>query len=198
MDKELRYGKVEIVEATSAQVHVRWTYQSTDFQYKVWGDETVEDYYFYPDGFGTRVVNLKADPKNLYELSEFIILTPAGAYPFDVVPERAVDALFLDGRKHEFRLPNPPARDPALSEADKKGVPAIYRLRFSKHDDLAAIYYNPNETRLPPVVFAPFSEAGQLVTPCYWGSHWPLARGNSTGNKIERPPSCSPRAITAS
>ena len=23
------------------------------------------------------------------------------------------------------------------------------------------------------------------MTPCYWGSHWPLARGNSTGNKID-------------
>ncbi len=185
MDKELRYGKVEIVEATSARVHVRWAYQSTDFQYKVWGDETVEDYYFYPDGFGTRVVSLKADPKNLYELSEFIILTPAGAYPLDVLPERAVDAVFLDGRKHEFRFPNPATRDPALNEADKKAVPAIYRLRFSKQEERSAIYFNPNETRLPPVVFAAFSDAGQLVTPCYWGSHWPLARGNSTGNKID-------------
>ena len=78
MDKELRYSRVEIVESTAARVHVRWSYQSTDFQYKVWGDEAVEDYYFYPDGFGTRVVNLKADPKNDYELSEFIILTPKG------------------------------------------------------------------------------------------------------------------------
>ena len=68
MDKELRYSRVEIVESTSARVHVRWSYQSTDFNYKVWGDEAVEDYYFYPDGFGTRVVNLKADPKNDYEL----------------------------------------------------------------------------------------------------------------------------------
>ncbi len=185
MDKELRYSKAEIVEATSALIHVRWTYQSTDFQYKVWGDQAVEDYYFYPDGFGTRVLSLKADPKNDYELSEFIILTPAGAYPFDVLPENAVDALFLDGRKHEFRLPNPSTADPALKEADKKGVPAIYRLRFSRQDDLAAIYFNPAETKLPPVVFAPFSEAGQLVTPCYWGSHWPLARGNSTGSKID-------------
>ena len=185
MDKELRYGKVEIVEATSAQIHVRWTYQSTDFEYKVWGDQAVEDYYFYPDGFGTRVLTLKSDPKNDYELSEFIILTPAGAYPFDVLPERAVDALFLDGRKHEFRFPNPTTPDKAAAEADKKAVPAIYRLRFAKNDDLAAIYFNPNEARLPPVVFAPFSDAGQIVTPCYWGSHWPLARGNSTGSKID-------------
>src|SRR5262249_42826297 len=170
MDKELRYGKVEIVEATSAQIHVRWTYQSTDFEYKVWGDQAVEDYYFYPDGFGTRVLTLKADPKNDYELSEFIILTPAGAYPFEVLPERAVDALFLDGRKHEFRLPNPTTPDKAAQEADKSGVPAIYRLRISRNDERAAIYFNPNETRLPPVVFAPFSDAGQIVTPCYWGS----------------------------
>ncbi len=185
MDKELRYGRVEIVEATSAQIHVRWTYQSTDFTYKVWGDQAVEDYYFYPDGFGTRVVSLKADPKNDYELSEFIILTPAGAYPLDVLPEDAVDALFLDGRKHEFHLPNSTAGGQAAKDADKKRVPAIYRLRFARDDNLAAIYFNPNETRLPPVVFAPFSDGGQIVTPCYWGSHWPLARGNSTGNKID-------------
>ena len=60
---------------------MRWTYQSTDLHYKVWGDQAVEDYYFYPDGFGTRVLTLKADPANDYELSEFIILTPQGAYP---------------------------------------------------------------------------------------------------------------------
>ena len=63
MDKELRYGRVEIVESTSARVHVRWSYQSTDFNYKVWGDEAVEDYYFYPDGFGTRVVDSQVRPQ---------------------------------------------------------------------------------------------------------------------------------------
>jgi hypothetical protein len=24
-----------------------------------------------------------------------------------------------------------------------------------------------------------------MVTPCYWGSHWPLARGNATGKTID-------------
>ena len=43
MDKELRYGRVRIVESTPARVHVRWSYQSCDFQYKVWGDSAVED-----------------------------------------------------------------------------------------------------------------------------------------------------------
>jgi len=185
MDKELRYGRVEIVESTSARVHVRWSYQSTDFDYKVWGDAAVEDYYFYPDGFGTRVVNLKADPKNDYELSEFIILTPQGAYPFAVLPENPVDALYLDGWKHEFRFPNPTAKETAGRRLVASCVPAVYRLRLNPKDPLAAVYFNPNETKLPPVVFAPFFDGGQMVTPCYWGSHWPLARGNSTGRTID-------------
>ncbi len=113
MDKELRYSRAEIVESTASRVHVRWTYQSTDFHYKVWGDEAVEDYYFYPDGYGTRVVNLKADPKNDYELSEFIMITPQGAYPFEVLPDDPVDALYLDGRAEHFRFPNPVATDAA-------------------------------------------------------------------------------------
>ena len=185
MDKTLRYSRVEIVESTTARVHVRWSYQSTDFNYKVWGDAAVEDYYFYPDGFGTRVLNLKSDPKNDYELSEFIILTPQGAYPFDVLPNDPVDALFLDGRKHQFRFPNPTGKKGDSSRTRTAGVPAIYRLRLDKEDELAAVYFNPNETKLPPVVFAPFFDGGEMVTPCYWGSHWPLARGNSTGRSID-------------
>jgi hypothetical protein len=183
MDKELRYGRVQIVESTAARVHVRWSYQSTDFHYKVWGDAAVEDYYFYPDGFGTRVVNLQADPKNDYELNEFIILTPQGAYPFAALPDDPVDALFLDGRKHSFRFPNPAGnvgKTPELAP-----VPALYRLRLNKAETRAAICFNPNLAVLPPVVFAPFFDRGEMVTPCYWGSHWPLARGNSTGRTID-------------
>ncbi|MGP0070263.1 MAG: hypothetical protein ACLQGP_42515 [Isosphaeraceae bacterium] len=183
MDKELRYSRVEIVESTEARVHVRWSYQSTDFEYKVWGDAAVEDYDFYPDGFGTRVVNLKADPRNNYELAEFIILTPKGAYPFDVLPDDPVDALFIDGRKHAYRFPNPVGN--AAKSPEPGGVPAIYRLRLSKGEALAAVSFNPNLTVLPPVVFAPFFDRGEMVTPCYWGSHWPLARGNSTGRTID-------------
>ena len=185
MDKELRYSRVEIVESTSARVHVRWTYQSTDFNYKVWGDQAVEDYYFYPDGFGTRVVNLKADPKNDYELSEFIILSPQGAYPFEVLPDDPVDALYLDGRKHHFDFRTRPRPTRPRASTTRENVPALYRLRFGKNEKLAAIYFNPNETQLPGVVFAPFFDGGQMVTPCYWGSHWPLARGNSTGRTID-------------
>src|SRR5262249_8408893 len=154
MDKELRYRRVDIVESTAARVHVRWSYQSTDFHYQVWGDAAVEDYTFYPDGFGTRVVSLKADPRNDYELNEFIILTPQGAYPFSVLPDDPVDVLFLDGRKRAFHFPNPVGS--AARKPEPPHVPAIYRLRLNKAEELAAVSFNPNLTVLPPVVFAPF------------------------------------------
>ena len=89
MDKELRYGRVRLVESTPARVHVRWSYQSCDFNYKVWGDSAVEDYYFYPDGFGTRVLTLQSDPKTAnYELSEFIVLTPAVDLSVEYFPDQ--------------------------------------------------------------------------------------------------------------
>jgi hypothetical protein len=37
----------------------------------------------------------------------------------------------------------------------------------------------------PPAIFAPFFDRGYMVTPVYWGSHWPLARGKSTGWTID-------------
>jgi len=190
MDKELRYGRVEIVESTAARVHVRWTYQSTDLHYQVWGDEAVEDYYFYPDGFGTRVLTLKSDPATDYEISEFIILTPQGTYPFDVLPETLVDMISLDGRKDCLRFPfrSGESHDPRKSMTP----PTIYRLRLNKEESASAIYFNPLDRQFPEVIFDPFSDRGQIVTPCYWGSHWPLARGNATGSAIDERISLTP------
>ncbi|WP_422927665.1 hypothetical protein [Singulisphaera sp. PoT] len=182
MDKDLRYGRVEIIESTPAHVHVRWSYQSTDLHYQVWGDSAVEDYHFYPDGFGTRVVTLTSDPKAEYELAEFIVLSPQDAYPLATLPENLVDALFLDGAKREFRFPHKASPDDAKV---KHGLPAVYRLRLNKQEELSAISFNPKLDTIPTVIFSPFFDAGQMVTPCYWGSHWPLARGNATGNAID-------------
>jgi hypothetical protein len=190
MDKELRYGRVEIIASTPARVHVRWTYQSTDLHYNVWGDEAVEDYYFYPDGFGTRVLSLKTAPGAEYELSEFILLTPQGTYPFDVLPENLVDALPLDGKKAAFRFPFRPEKDGDPRKAYT--TPAIYRLRLGKNDEPSAVYFNPGEVKPPAVVFGLFSDRGEIVTPCYWGSHWPLARGNATGSTIDDRVSLTP------
>jgi hypothetical protein len=188
MDKELRYGRVRIVESTPARVHVRWEYQSTDFRYKVWGDSAIEDFYFYPDGFGTRVLTLKTTPGADYELSEFIILTPPSAYPLDVLPRNTVDMLYTDGSKTEVLFP-PPGASAQQSYLGRKldnpaKVPIMFRIRIHKDDDAAAIYFNPGD-RGVPILFNPFFDRGQLVTSGYWGSHWPLARGNTTGATID-------------
>jgi hypothetical protein len=184
MDKELRYGRVRVIESTPARVHVRWSYQSCDFNYKVWGDSAVEDYYFYPDGFGTRVLTLQSDPKTAnYELSEFIVLTPQSTYPLSIFPAHMMDVLFLDGQKREFQFPYLSSEQG--EKAKSRNMPAIFRVQLHKDEPQAAIYFNPLDRNLPPHVYAPFLDHGQLVTSFYWGSHWPLARGKTTGYAID-------------
>ena len=183
MDKELRYGRVHIVESTSARVHVRWTYQSCDFNYKTWGDSAVEDYYFYPDGFGMRVLTLQSDPKANYEVNELIILTPQSTYPFRVLPSNLVDILFMDGQKRELTFPF--YASDQKEKMQPRDMPAIYRIRMHKNESMAAVYFSPLEKNLPMSPYGHFTDQGQVVTPVYWGSHWPLARGNTTGGAID-------------
>jgi len=183
MDKELRYGRVEICESTASRVHVRWRYQSCDFHYKVWGESAVEDYYFYPDGFGTRVLTLKSAPDGDYELSEFIILTPQATYPFSVLPPNLVDVIFVDGQKREMLFP---FRDGHQGKKRRpRNMPAVYRVRLNTREQLAAIYFSPDDVNLPRTFFPPFVDRNVDVTPAYWGSHWPLARGKTTGGSID-------------
>jgi hypothetical protein len=191
MDKELRYSRVEILESTASRVHVRWTYQSTDFQYKVWGDSPVEDYYFYPDGFGTRVLNLTSAPGAQYEVQEIILLAPQAAFPYLVLNPKMVDILFLDGQKREITFPpeGAPASSPGSFSrqgvGEPRDIPAVYRVRLHKDETATAISFNPIDTHLPKHLFSPFYDRGLMVTPAYWGSHWPLARGNTTGWTID-------------
>ena len=132
MDKELRYSRVELVESTPSRVHVRWTYQSTDFNYKVWGDSPVEDYYFYPDGFGTRVLNVRSAPGARYEVQEIIVLTPQAAFPYQVLHPNMADILFIDGVKREITFPplGTPGSSPAAisrTAGEPRDLPAVYR-----------------------------------------------------------------------
>jgi hypothetical protein len=189
MDKELRYGRVEIVESTASRVHVRWTYQSTDFMYKVWGDAATEDFYFYPDGFGTRTLTLKSVPGADYELSEFIVLTPQSAYPLDVLPKNLAEMIYLDGSKEEISFPyhaKPGAGDTFFANKieNSRKIPIVYRLHTQKNDAATAIYFYPGDLTMP-IAYAGFYDRGYLVTPAYWGSHWPLGRGTSTGRTID-------------
>jgi hypothetical protein len=187
MDKELRYGRVEIVESTAARVQVRWSYQSCDFNYKVFGDAAVEDFCFYPDGIGARVLSLRSAPEIKWELSEFIILTPQSAYPFEVLPSNMIDALPIDGQpKRQVSFPHQGAGKAPKVE-DSQRVPLVYRIRLHKDEAATAIYFNPSDRFRPEelVTFGPFFDRGYMVTPAYWGSHWPLGRGKTTGATID-------------
>jgi hypothetical protein len=152
----------------------------------VWGDQAVEDYYFYQDGFGTRVLTLQRDPSRNYELSEFILIAPQEMYPLLFVPSQPVDILFPDGESRHVSFPAT-----ATSLGAPRAMPAVYRVRLHKDEPASVVYFNPRERTLPRM-FGPFYDQGQLVTPAYWGSHWPLARGNATGSAIDERIHASP------
>lgn len=189
-DFELRYGSVRIVESTPSRVHVQWTYQATDVNYRVWGDQAREDFYFYPDGFGTRVLTITSKPKSRYQLSEFIILTPQSAFPMQVIPEHIVDVLFLDGEKVSLLTPFERKIDPATGKQRKewpksRDQPAIFRIFAAKDDPAAAIYFHSDDKAMGLFSFQGLYDRGELVSPVYWGSHWPLARGKITAYAID-------------
>ena len=190
-DKELRRSRVEIIESTAARVHVRWTAQPCDLNYKVWGESATEDFYFYPDGFGSRTVTLQTEPKAEYEIEELLILTPPAAYPLRVLPEKLVDVLFRDGTKRELKFPIlDQVRD--YEKLLTGEMPPLYRIRFGAREPLSAVYFNPGWTRLPVQAYQPFYSQGQMVTPFYWGNHLPLARRKPTGINIDDLASMTP------
>ncbi len=178
MDKQLRYGKVEIVESTNTRVHVRWNYQSCDFNYKVNGDFAQEDYYFYPDGLGTRVLTLTCLPVAEYEVAEFILLAPPAALPFDIMPEKPMQIIsYKTGKSASLTLPETDTTWKTL------GDPVIYRMKIHKKEPLSAFSFSPLLSK-KPWAFAPFKDQGLIVTPAYWGGHWPLSQGFNTGRSI--------------
>ena len=183
-DKELRRSRVEILESTAARVHVRWTAQPCDLNYKVWGETATEDFYFYPDGFGSRTVTLQTEPKAEYEIEELLILTPPAGYPLRVLPENLIDVLFRDGTKRELKFPLlDQERD--YEKLLSGELPPLFRIRFGIREPLSAVYFNPGWKRLPSTAYRPFYSQGQMVTPYYWGNHLPLARRKPTGINID-------------
>ncbi len=200
-DKELRYSRVRVVEATPARVHVRWDYQPCDIAYKVWGDYAVEDYYFYPDGFGTRTLTLAVQPGVSYETCEFLYLLPPSAYPFDYMPGKAVDILWPQG-KATFSFPCRRGIDGQDEEYAKlrtfsRDASVLHRLRIGKDEPLAAIYYSPQGCRFDLPGFGPFVYRGAEATPMYWGEHWPLSRGYTTGNAANERIHETPSSLSA-
>jgi hypothetical protein len=129
---------------------------------------------------------LQRDPSRNYELSEFIVIAPQEMYPLSFVPSQPVDILFPDGESRHVSFPAT-----ATPLGAPRDMPAVFRVRMHKDEPASVVYFNPRERTLPKT-FDPFYDQGQLVTPAYWGSHWPLARGNATGSAIDERIHASP------
>ena len=187
---------MRIVESTPARIHVRWSYQSCDFNYKTWGDSAVEDFYFYPDGFGTRVLTLQAAPEANYELSELIVLTPPSAYPLDVLPPNLVDILFLDGEKRALTFPF--SREEQGAKLDSRELPAVYRIRMHKNESAVRRLLQPARQQIAPRRVWPFLRPGPARDAGILGQ--PLAAGaREDDRRSHRRPDCvHGRATTAS
>lgn len=173
-DFELRFSRVRIIESTPSRIHVRWSYEGTDLQYRRWGEQIREDFYFYPDGFGTRVMTLSSEPDADYEVSEFIVLTPPGAYPLEVLPQRGIEMLYVDGIKRDINFP-------VLDETwkrygnthfvmpDLRNVPAIYRIYQEKNDPVPAIFFSPRHTPERAFVYQPSYREAEIATAALGG-----------------------------
>ncbi|MBM0108905.1 hypothetical protein JM946_29605 [Steroidobacter sp. S1-65] len=205
-DTELRYSRARIIEASAARIHVRWEYELTDVRYEVRGGLATEDFYFYPDGFGTRVVTVTASADSKPQLSEFIIITPASAYPLEVLPKKILKALYLNsGQKDNISFPYDDEASSVDNETQSSKFtrlilrdhePTLFRIFSHKDDPSSAIYLYPDVGAdfrpLMPYAYPPMYDGAEIVTPAYWGNHWPLTRGKWTGWTINDEIDASP------
>ena len=158
------------MESTSSRVHVRWTYEGTDPTYRRWGEHVTEDFYFYPDGFGTRVMTLVSAPDAAYEVSEFIVLTPQGAYPFEILPQRMIEMLYVDGQRRDIRFPHLDGDwkqygNVLFEVPDLRNLPAIYRIFQEKDDTASAIFFNPRHVPKTAYIYQHRYKEGEPTAP---------------------------------
>jgi hypothetical protein len=140
------------------------------------------------------VLTVVSEPEFPFQVSEFIVVVPQAAYPLQVLPKRIVEMLYLDGTKNSLSFPNPLPKAVAQGSPtikylmrqwnDPPQQPALYRVFAHKDDPAPAIYFSPRDIPRVLSVFSPFYDRGFLVSPAYWGDHWPLGRGAMTGGAI--------------
>lgn len=172
-DKECRYSRVEIVSSTSARAVVRWRYALADLEYTIadgeWGDET---YVFYPDGWGVRHASGWFVPMTWHEANEFIVNIPAAINPFDILPEKPVKLMSLDGAMTEVAYPQPAGTWP-------KGTPTVFRVTQHKDDPRTPVMATRGFDHII-VQYDGWREDGRYISPSYWGVHFPVTRGYPT------------------
>jgi hypothetical protein len=201
-DKECRYSRVDISSTTPARAVVDWRYAENDFNYKICKDEWIDETYtFYPDGVGVRKAraSIGRKPGDWHDTTEFIVLAPIGVRPCDVLAEKIVRLLSVEGdRQYEPSFPIteiPDYHRQLLDNALGRKLKPADRLPWP--DDIATIIrvnYNKNDRSTPFIVtehiqksrvFAGVKErGGRYASPVYYGIHYPVTRGLITWRKL--------------
>lgn len=177
MDKECRYSRVAIIHNTPARVLIHWRYAESDFNYLIFENEWVDEYYYlYPDGIGVRTVLAWLAPKVKHEMNELITILPPAVHPNDVLPSNAVDFLDLEGNKQAITWPQPKLNW-------SYGKPSIIRVKLK--EDFHPIMVVPAISEFTAVWDGWKDEKGNYISPCYWGNHWPVTRNLQT---VAHPP----------
>ncbi len=176
MDKECRYSRVAIVHNNPARVLIHWRYALCDFNYRIYENEWVDEYYYlYPDGIGVRTVIGWLAPGVKHEMNELITVLPPAIHPNDVLPSNAVDFLDLEGNKKVVKWPQPHLEWPT-------GKPSIIRVKLKER--YHPIMVVPAISEFTAVWDGWKNEKGEYVSPCYWGNHWPVTRNLQTVGHI--------------
>ena len=120
MDKQLRWSRVQILEAGPARARVKWSYTLPDMRYRIFhGDTRAEEIYtVYPDGVAVREVVLWPGTKNnhggnanLWQVAEWILVNGAGSNPLEVM-EMPTPFTLRSGTGEVINVPWPlPAND---------------------------------------------------------------------------------------
>lgn len=172
MDKECRYSRIAIVHNNPARVLIHWRYALNDFNYRIFENEWVDEYYYlYPDGIGVRTIVGWLAPGVKHEMNELITILPPAVHPYDVLPSNAVDFLDLDGKKQAITWPQPQLDWPT-------GKPSIIRVKLKEKYHPIMVVHAISE--FTAVWDGWKNEKGEYVSPCYWGNHWPVTRNLQT------------------
>ena len=105
MDRHCRYSHVRLIENTAARVVIHWRYALNDALYDFaamsddgrgeWCDEF---HILYPDQVGIRKMELHySHPERRHDWVEQIVVLPPGKYPGDVIEEKSISLVNMDG-----------------------------------------------------------------------------------------------------
>jgi hypothetical protein len=113
MDKQLKYSRVEILEANDARVRIAWRYACNDLRYQIFHGNTrgEEIFTIYPDGVAVREVTLfpgtesgKGGNPNFWQIIEWITMVGTGTKP-DNVFQKDPALLFMNDESDSISIP---------------------------------------------------------------------------------------------